>query len=59
MERATEALPPPSGLIPDIAALTWLDSYPAGVVRIHRAGGVMRQFPEPRFNVTPMLSGYP
>ena len=27
--RAMEALPPP-GLTPDIAALIWLDSYPAG-----------------------------
>jgi hypothetical protein len=43
-ERATEA-PPPSGPIRDIAALISLDSYPAGVVRIHRAAGVMRQFP--------------
>jgi hypothetical protein len=47
VERATEALPPPSGLIPDIAALIWLVSYPAGVVRIHHAVGIMRQFPEP------------
>ena len=29
VERAVRALPPP-GLAPDIAALIWLDSYPAG-----------------------------
>ena len=47
VEQAMEALPPP-GLAPDIAALISLDSYPAGragAVRIHRAAGVMRQFP--------------
>jgi len=38
---------PPPGLTSDMAALIWLDSYPAGVVRIHSAAGVMRQFPDP------------
>jgi hypothetical protein len=45
--RATGTLPPQPGLAPAMAALIWLDSYPAGAVRIHRAAGVMRQFPEP------------
>jgi hypothetical protein len=61
-ERPMDAVPPPPGLTPVIAALISLDSYPAGragAVRIHRAAGVMRQFPEPRFNVTSMLPGYP
>jgi ABC-type nitrate/sulfonate/bicarbonate transport system substrate-binding protein len=63
LERAMEALPPPPGLTPDIAALIAPDSYPvgpAGAVRIQRVADVMRQFPgAPRFSVTSMLSGYP
>ena len=39
---------PPPGRAPGRAALISLDNYPvgrAGAVRIHRAAGVMRQFP--------------
>ncbi len=49
VECAVTALLPPPGLTQDIAALIWLDSYPAGragAVRIQCAAGIMRQFPE-------------
>jgi NitT/TauT family transport system substrate-binding protein len=61
VEKAMEALPPPSGVSAEIAALVTLDSYPVGpvdAVRIQRVADAMEQFLHfPSFNAQSMIGG--
>ncbi|MGD0065300.1 MAG: ABC transporter substrate-binding protein [Streptosporangiaceae bacterium] len=61
VEKAMEALPAPSGVSPETAALITLDSYPVGpvdAVRIQRVADVMEQFLHfPNFNTRTMIGG--
>ena len=61
VEKAMEALPAPSGVSAETAAMITLDSYPVGpvdVVRIQRVADVMQQFLHfPNFNTRTMIGG--